>query len=63
MVLQQHKLNGIAGKQLAPALKAREDGLIYEREKKKVDLSPEKNEQIKQYNKSKEAKFLILRQT
>ena len=55
MGLQQHKLNGIAGKQLAPALKAREDGLIYEREKKKVDLSPEKNEQIKQYNKSKKS--------
>lgn len=37
--------------------------MIYEREKKKAALSPEKNDQIKQYNKSKEAKFLILKQT
>lgn len=63
MGLKQQKLTGLAGKQLAPALKARKDGMIYEREKKKSGLSPEKNEQIKQYNKSKEAKFLILRQT
>jgi len=47
MGLQQQKLNGLAGKQIAPALKVREDGMIYERENKKAALSPEKNEKIK----------------
>ena len=37
--------------------------MVCENDYQKVGLSPEKNKQIKLYNKSKEAKFFILRQT
>lgn len=35
--------------------------MVCEKSIKKVGLSPEKNNQIKMFNKSKEAKFFILR--
>ena len=57
---------GLSGKRIAPGLTAdRETRIIKESEadpKAKV-LSPERTKEIKMYNKSKEAKYYVLKQT